>query len=303
MNQKKIWVCGAGGMLGSHFTQLLTTKEMPFIATSHQQMDITDLDKVSDFVRVQKITHIINCAGYTQVDKAEIEQKEAYLTNAIGPHHLGIAGRRHGARVIHFSTDYVFDGHQRTPYTEEHSCTPLGAYGMSKLAGEIKLMDEHKQACIVRTSWLYGLKGKNFVTTMLKLMSEREHIRVVSDQIGRSTYCKDLAEATLKLLEAEGIFHFANAFETSWFQFAKEIYEQAKELGYPLIVKAIEPIKTEEYPTIAKRPTYSTLSTRKYELFFGHEPRDWKSALKDYLKSYQNESHSVYKKELCCKEA
>lgn len=284
----KLWICGALGMLGSHFTRLLTKRHIPFVATDYQQIDITQLDPVSDFVRIQKITHVINCAAYTQVDQAENEQKQAYLVNALGPHHLGIAGRRHGARVIHFSTDYVFDGTSIHPYTEDHPCTPIGAYGMSKWAGELKLLEEHKHACVIRTSWLYGFPGKNFVDTMLKLMSEREQLRVVSDQIGRPTYCQDLAETTLELLDQEGIFHFANAFETSWYQFATEIYKQAKELGYPLKLEKIEPISTQQYPTPAKRPAYSTLSTRKLEQTLGKSPRAWQEALNDYLRqTYQ----------------
>lgn len=287
---KKIWVSGASGMLGSHFKRLLSQRQIPFIANNHHDLDITNLEAVSDFVRAQKITHIINCAAYTQVDKAEMEQKQAYLANAIGPHHLGIAARRHGARVIHFSTDYVFDGKGRAPYSEEHFCTPIGAYGMSKLAGEIKLLGEHEQACIIRTSWLFGLPGKNFVETMLRLMSEKEQLRVVSDQVGRPTYCQDLAENALQLLDAAGIFHFANAFETSWFQFAQEIHRQARELGFPLKVKAIEPIPTHEYPTPTQRPAYSTLCTTKLEECLGSTPRPWQTALHDYLanlKHYQ----------------
>ncbi len=289
---KKIWICGASGMLGSHFQRLLTKRMIDFVANDYQEIDITNLDIVSEFVRKQKITHIINCAAYTHVDKAEVEQKEAYLVNAIGPHYLGIAGRRHGARVMHFSTDYVFDGKGRTPYTEEHYCTPIGAYGMSKLAGEVKLLDEYHHACVIRTSWLFGLPGKNFVETMLRLMSEREQLRVVADQIGRPTYCLDLAEAALDLLDEEGIYHFANAFETSWYQFAKEIHRQAQELEFPLKVKVIEPIPTREYPTPAKRPSYSTLSTRKIEQQLGRIPRPWQEALHDYLIQFKNYQHS-----------
>ena len=293
---KKIWVCGALGMLGSHFTRLLDKGKIAFVANDCQDIDITDLNQVSDFVRTQKITHIINCAAYTQVDKAEIEQKRAYLVNAVGPHHLGIAGRRHGARVLHFSTDYVFDGKGRTPYSEDHYCTPTGAYGMSKLAGEIKLLDEHSHACIIRTSWLFGLPGKNFVETMLRLMNEKEQLSVVYDQTGRPTYCQDLAEAALELLDAEGVFHFANAFETSWFQFAKEIHRQALKLNFPLKVSNIEPIPTHEYPTPAQRPTYSTLSTKKIEEHLGRFPRPWQEALYDFLislKDYQKNQRIV----------
>lgn len=284
---KKIWICGASGMLGSHFTRLLTQRKIPFVANDYQQIDITQLDVVSDFVRKERISHIINCAAYTAVDKAENEQKQAYLVNAIGPHHLGIAGRRHGAHVIHFSTDYVFDGQAKSPYAEDHPCSPLGAYGMSKLAGEMKLLDEHERACVIRTSWLYGLPGKNFVETMLRLMNEKETLRIVSDQVGRPTYCQDLAETALELLDQEGIYHFANSLETSWYHFAKEIYDQAKKLGYHLKVQHIEAIKTSEYPTPAKRPAYSTLSTKKVEKLLGKAPRPWQEALQAYLPQYK----------------
>lgn len=284
---KKIWVCGAGGMLGSHFTRLLTQRNIPFVANDHSQVDITKLEAVSKFVKAQKISHIINCAAYTQVDKAESEPKETYTVNALGPHHLAIAARKQGAQLIHFSTDYVFDGKGRVPYTEEGQCSPLGLYGMSKLAGEMKVLGELETACIIRTSWLYGLPGKNFVATMLNLMKDREQLRVVSDQIGRPTYCEDLAEAALALLDHSGIFHFANSTETSWYEFAREIHRQAQELGFPLKVKQIDPISTQEYPTPAQRPGYSTLSTQKYEKVTGRAPRIWQEALRDYLKKYK----------------
>ncbi len=274
-------------MLGSHFKRLLTNRKIPFIANDRKQVDITELENVSKFIKAQKITHVINCAAYTQVDKAEIEQKQAYLVNAIGPHNLAIAARRNGARVIHFSTDYVFDGCGRSPYTEDSLCAPKGAYGMSKLAGEMKLFDELEESCVIRTSWLFGLPGKNFVETMLRLMSEKEELRIVSDQVGRPTYCQDLAETTLELLEHNGIFHFANSLETSWYHFAKEIHKQAKELGFQLKVQKIEPITTAEYPTPAQRPAYSTLNTKKVEDLLGKSPRAWTNSLQEYLKKYK----------------
>lgn len=284
---KKIWICGGTGMLGSHFTRLLTKNEIPFVVSSSKEIDITHLDVVSDFVRVQKITHILNCAAYTNVDQAEIEEKKAYQINAMGAHHLGIAGRRHGAHVTHFSTDYVFDGKAHTPYIEAHSCSPLGAYGISKWLGEVKLLEEHARSCVIRTSWLFGFPGKNFVNTMLKLMSEQEEVKVVTDQIGRPTFCDDLAKTTLDLLGEEGIFHFANSSETSWYQFAEEIQRQANALNIPLKIKVLTPIPSKEYPTKAARPTYSTLSTRKVEEHLGRAPRSWHEALNDYLIQYK----------------
>lgn len=280
---RKVWVCGASGMLGSHFKRLFEQRHIGFLANDSREVDITNLDQVSEFVRENHVSHIVNCAAYTQVDQAESEQKLAYLINAMGPYHLGLAGRRHGARVIHFSTDYVFNGQGRAPYSEDHLCSPINAYGMSKLAGEMKLLNEHRHSCIIRTSWLFGIPGKNFVETMLRLMNEKEALRIVYDQVGRPTYCQDLAEAALEMLDEEGIFHFANDFETSWFQFAKEIHRQAKELNFPLKVKSIEPISTEVYPTPAKRPAYSTLSTEKIESTLGKKTRPWQESLYDYL--------------------
>lgn len=280
---KRIWICGSSGMLGSHFKRLLQERQIPFIATTREEIDITQRDLVCDFVRTQKISHILNCAAYTKVDMAESEQKMAYLINAIGPHNLGVAGRRHETRVIHFSSDYVFDGKGHSPYTEDSLCAPIGAYGASKFAGEIKLLDEYSNACVIRTSWLFGWPGNNFVKTMLKLMQEKESLRVVSDQRGRPTYCQDLAEATLDLLDEKGIFHFANSFESTWHQFAIEIQRQAHELGYPIVTKQIQPITTNEYPTPARRPAYSTLNTKKVERSLGRLLRPWQEALKDYL--------------------
>lgn len=270
-------------MLGREICRLLEARKKPFIATDRKTVNIALLEDVSDFIRTQKITHVINCAAYTNVDKAEEEQKEAYFVNALGPYHLGIAGRKHGARVLHFSTDYVFNGKSSLPYSEDYPCSPISAYGMSKLAGEIKLLDEHQHACIVRTSWLFGQGGKNFVESMLNVMREKETIQVVSDQRGRPTYCADLAEAAFELIDQQGIYHFANAGETSWFHFAQEIQGQALGLGEKLRVKTIDPIRADEYRAIAKRPANSVLSTKKYEDFSRKKPRSWTEALRQYL--------------------
>lgn len=280
---KKIWITGVNGMLGSHLKRLLDTQKIAYIATTHQEVDITDLDLVSDVIRIQKITHVVNCAAYTKVDQAENEQKQAYQVNAIGAHHLAIAGRRHGARIIHFSTDYVFDGKSHFPYTEDAILSPIGAYGISKMVGEVKLLEEHEHTCVIRTSWLFGDTGHNFVTTMLKLMAEKEELKIVNDQIGRPTYCQDLAEATLALLEEEEIFHFANSQETTWFKFAEEIYRQAQSMDFDLKVKQLIPISTQEYPTLAKRPQYSVLNTNKFEQLLNKPIRPWQEALKDCL--------------------
>lgn len=280
---KKIWICGAFGMLGNHFQRLLNEKRIPFVS-SGRNVDITNLDAVMNFVRSENISHILNCAAYTQVDLAEKEQAQAYLVNAMGPYHLGVAAKHKGAKVIHFSTDYVFDGNGKAPYDEKDLPAPVNAYGMSKLAGEMKLLEIDPRSCVIRTSWLFGTPGKNFVKTMLRLMEEKQELSVVADQVGRPTYCGDLAEAALQLLDEEGVFHFANASETTWFHFAQEIYSQAKELGLPLKMQHLRAISSHEYPTPAKRPFYSTLSTHKIEKVLRKAPRAWQEALHDYLK-------------------
>lgn len=284
---KKIWICGASGMLGSHFQRLLQQRHISFVANDHKLLDITQLEDVTDFVKKEKITHIINCAAYTQVDKAETEPHQAYLVNAEGPLNLAIAAHKWGARVIHFSTDYVFDGKGKFPYDENHVCAPLGVYGMSKWKGEERVLNEHQQACIIRTSWLFGIPGKNFVETMLRLMHEKDQLRIVADQVGRPTYCQDLAEAALELSDEEGIYHFANSSETSWYAFAQEIYRQGVESGLLHKICEIHPLTTQEYPTPAKRPAYSTLSTKKIEKILGKPPRDWQEALREFLENYK----------------
>lgn len=279
----KVLICGASGMLGSHVQRLLQEEKISHAATDAKQLDITSLDAVMRAVEEGKFTHAINCAAYTQVDKAEIEKEKAMHVNALGPYHLGVAGKEFNMKVIHFSTDYVFDGAALAPYREDDPCNAISAYGISKWEGELRLLEVYPKACIIRTSWLFGYPGKNFVNTMLQLMQEREQLRVVADQVGCPTYCQDLAQAALKLSEAEGIFHFANSEETSWHEFAEEICRQAIEMGFPIKTTHIAPIVTEEYPTPAKRPFYSTLDTEKVEAYLGYRPRPWREALREYL--------------------
>lgn len=289
----KIWIPGGSGMLAAHFKRLLTQKDIPYIANDSSDIDITQEVVVSDFVKKKKITHIINCAAYTQVDKAEIDKDLAFSVNAIGPENLGKAALEHGSKVIHFSTDYVFNGKSQTPYLEDHFCEPLGVYGSSKWEGERRLLQVNPQACTIRTSWLFGIPGKNFVDTMIRLMQERETLRVVSDQVGRPTYCQDLAEAALALIDQQGIFHFANSHQTSWYEFTKEIHRQAQAMGYAFKVQKIEPILTDEYPTPAKRPAFSTLSTEKISTILGANPRSWQESLNDYLELKINSTLSL----------
>jgi len=274
-------------MLGSHFRRLLTLREIPFAATDYAEVDITNLEHVQHYAAKEKFSHIINCAAYTQVDKAETDKEKAFLINAKGPQNLGIAARRINAQVMHFSTDYVFDGSASIPYKEEDPCSPTGVYASSKLEGEHLLFEELPEACVIRTSWLFGYPGNNFVNTMLRLMKDKESLRVVQDQQGKPTYCQDLVEAAMNLLDNEGIFHFANSRPTTWHGFAEEIRIQALDLGFPIRATHVEPISSSEYPTPAKRPVYSVLNTFKIEKTLGIAPRPWQEALRDYLIHYK----------------
>jgi dTDP-4-dehydrorhamnose reductase len=271
----RIWVAGAAGMLGKEVAQQLSIKNIDFIGTDRTQVDITQKKAIESFVSEQKITHIINCAAYTKVDQAESDRKNAYLVNATGAKNLSELP----VAVIHFSTDYVFDGCSNTPYSEGDRTNPLNVYGASKQEGEKELLN----ACVIRTSWLFGQYGKNFVHTMIKLMLERETLSIVCDQIGRPTCAKDLAEFAIHMLNQKGLFHFANREETSWYSFAKAIYQSGLSLGFPFKVKEIKPIPTKEYPTTAIRPPYSVLSTEKIEQQFQIYPRPWHTALIEVL--------------------
>lgn len=281
-----IWLIGNRGMLGSDVESLLKQNKLEYMS-SDLEVDITSIEQLRNFVSGKKIDSIINCAAYTAVDRAEDEPDKAFKINAEGASNIARIAKEKNAVLIHISTDYVFDGEKQGPYTEEDEPNPTGVYGKSKHQGELHIQNILKQYYIIRTAWLYGLHGNNFVYTMLTLFKEKESLKVVSDQWGSPTYTKDLAEAIIKIVKRNssdyGIYHFTNEGKTNWFEFSKSIYTRAKEKG--IITRDIDllPVKTSEYPTKAKRPQNSYLSKEKIKAVFDIHIMHWEDALNIFL--------------------
>lgn len=279
----KIWIIGARGQLGRALIDRCSALGISFIATTRKDADITDLDALQKIAEKSKCTHIINCAAYTNVDLAEQENEKAYLANATGPENMAITARDHGMRLVHVSTDYVFGGEKSEPYTEQDKPNPLGVYGKSKWEGEQRVLDFFPTACIVRTSWIFGHEGKNFISSLLTKMKGEEDIRVVEDQINRATYVRDLAGALLDISCHSGIYHFANEKHLSRFQIAKDFYEEAQKRKVPLKCQTIIPISHKEFSSPSPRPQFSVLDTRKITATLGRKPRMWKTVLQEYF--------------------
>jgi len=279
----RVWILGAGGLLGSAVHSMCNKSNIFSLAMKRDEADITHMASLRKMAEKIRPTHIVNCAAYTDVDGAEKEPELAFRVNADGPYNVGVVAREFDARVVHISTDYVFDGIGKRPYIETDPCQPLGAYAQSKWEGENNLLTAFPLACIIRTSWLFGVRGKNFISSILNLMHSKMELKVVADQLGRPTFCEDLAQAIVALLGHTGIFHFANSGEVSRYNMAVEIFEEVKRRGVRLACEKIIPVNSGEFPTLAKRPLYSVLDTAKISAILGDKPRDWKEALKEYL--------------------
>ena len=274
-----ILVTGSNGQLGSELRELSSQyPEYQFVFTDLPELDICDPDALDAFFSGKSITHIINCSAYTAVDKAESDPETAYKVNALGPANLAEIAVRKKIKLIHTSTDYVFHGDKNSALTEDEETDPISVYGKSKLAGEQVVSTSGAEAVIIRTSWLYSSYGANFVKTILRLASERDELKIVADQFGNPTWAADLANAIMKLINkgfepGVQIYHYSNAGETNWFEFAREIVNYAGKSCKVL------PITTAEYPVAAKRPAYSIMSKEKITGYLGITVPQWKDSL------------------------
>jgi len=277
-------------MLGNEVERLLREHKLNYLG-SDKEVDICDYKTLENYGQNKKINWIINCSGYTQVDKAEEEREMAFKINKDGIRNIARVALERQAKIIHISTDYVFSGEKEgfLGYTEDDEPDPINVYGESKLAGEKEIIRGLKEYFIIRTAWLYGLKGNNFIYTILRLCKEREVIKVVDDQFGSPTYTLDLVEVILKIIRNDsssyGIYSFTNEGVTNWYGFARAIYNKSKGLSLLRGDRRVEirGIKTEDYPTAAKRPKRSILYKDKIKKEFNLKIRDWEEALEDFL--------------------
>ncbi len=281
-----ILVTGANGQLGRCFQHLASEHpELEFVFASSAELDITDRKAVSAFFKKNTVSWVLNCAAYTAVDKAEKEPERARAVNVTGAANLARACAAAGARLVHFSTDYVYHSRQNTPFREGDPTHPQGVYARTKRLGEQAVQRLLPGAMVVRTSWVYAREGANFVNTMLRLGNERTEVRVVSDQIGTPTFAPDLAAAVLQLVakveknelareNLAGIWHYSNEGVCSWYDFAHAVMDLAG-----LSCKVL-PIETKDYPTPAKRPPFSVLNKNKLKAAFGLEIPHWRDSLK-----------------------
>lgn len=309
-----IWLIGCKGMLGSEVAKQLDEKKLPWVGTD-KEVDITDPQALLDFTNKietaayfpsdlpkadRKIHWVINCAAYTDVEKAEEEPELAEKVNATGPLNVARIARSIGAKLIHISTDYVFDGSGNQPYTEDIPKAPLGVYGSTKAAGEDSIMKEMNTYYIIRTSWLYGFAGKNFVYTMTNLMNSQDQIKVVKDQTGSPTSAADLASVILRFIDkndnakaffgknsapAYGIYNFTNAGQISWYDFASEIYRLGRKTGRITQNCSVNACSTEEYGALVVRPAWSVLSKEKISKALKIKIPDWKNSLEKFMKN------------------
>ena len=286
MAMHKILITGANGQLGWELGQLAAAyPAFEFVLVDRNQLDLSFPETFEKIIQTIAPDCIINTAAYTAVDKSETEKELSYTVNATAVQELARISKVFAIPFITYSTDYVFDGGATQPYLSSTEMDPVNYYGSTKAAGETLAMEANEYTIVIRTSWVFSSHGNNFVKTMMRLMKERESLNIVADQKGRPTYAKDLAMATMKMIEAintgksmSGVYHYANTGETTWFDFAAKIKAIAG------LDCALNPIETKDFPTLAKRPVYSVLDTSKIEEALSLSIPHWEDALADCMK-------------------
>ena len=284
----KVLITGSKGQLGSEIKELASEYEnLQCVFKDLPELDICDAEVLNTFIIDQHINAVINCAGYTAVDKAEEEALIAQKVNSEGVLNLANALKKVDGKLIHISTDYVFDGNHSQPYKESDPVSPIGVYGETKRAGELAVINSDLDSVVIRTSWLYSSYGNNFVKTMLRLGNEKENLGVIFDQVGTPTYARDLAKTCLEILTGVNsvkiskngnLYHYSNEGVASWYDFAVSIMELGEENCN------VKPIQTKDYLTLAKRPQYSVLNKSKIKTDFKIEIPYWRNSLKDCIR-------------------
>jgi dTDP-4-dehydrorhamnose reductase len=291
----KILVLGCKGQLGRCLNDQLVNTDHEVIYTSREQIDIADFEATKSKILEFSPDLIINATAYTAVDKAEEEKKIANLINHLAVRNIANICNQLGCWLIHVSTDYVFDGNSKAPYKEDDQTNPQGSYGETKFKGELAIQASGCKYIIIRTAWVFGEYGNNFLKTMLRLGAERDELSIVGDQIGCPTYAQDIARSIVEIVpqlnsrESNGIYHYCGDQPCSWFDFAKEIFDQLK-MYDQISTPTIKAVTTEEYPTLAKRPKFSVLDNKKIQENFDIFSSDWKVGVESSLKRLVKDS-------------
>lgn len=281
----KILVTGAAGQLGSDAVRALQGDGESCVALSRVELDLASTGRVADVIADYAADWVINCAAYTAVDKAEEEPELAFAVNRDAARQVAVGVSRYGGRLLHVSTDFVFGGDRARPYHEDDATGPLGVYGQSKLEGECAVREVLPESVILRTAWVYGVNGHNFVKTILRLASERQELRVVDDQLGSPSYTEDIVNAIRALMRADasGTWHFTNEGVASWYDFSCEIVALGEQYGLPVVAERVLPIPTEDFPLPATRPASSIMSKKKIRGILGYDIPHWRTSLRTMI--------------------
>jgi dTDP-4-dehydrorhamnose reductase len=280
---KTLWIIGKNGVVARALKQACEKLGLDVLQTSSQDVDVTSLQAIKNYVAQHHLGYIINCSAYTAVDTAEQDKDKAHILNVEAVKNLTQVCREKNIKLIHYSTDYVFAGAASKPYQETDPTHPVNVYGQTKEQGERWILDNAPHALVIRTSWVFSSTGHSFVRAMVRLMLAKPQLQVCDDQVGKATYAQDLAQATLEIKDLEGLFHFANDGVISRYEYAQQIL-RILEKTYPQVVcKEIVACKTQLKPTVAQRPSYSALATEKIKPYLSHPIASYKKGLEEVI--------------------